>query len=50
MNLKIINTADGSKTLYSKKYNEHYGNINGVFTEAVHIFINLGLKKFEHQI
>ncbi|HPL03717.1 MAG TPA: tRNA (5-methylaminomethyl-2-thiouridine)(34)-methyltransferase MnmD [Bacteroidales bacterium] len=49
MNLKIINTADGSKTLYSEKHNEHYGNINGVFTEAVHIFINLGLKKFEHQ-
>jgi len=48
-NFKIIKTLDGSKTLYSKKHNEHYNNINGAYTEAMHIFINLGLKKFSNQ-
>lgn len=49
MTVNIIYTSDGSKTLYSEKHKEHYASINGAFTEAIHIFINLGLKKFENQ-
>lgn len=49
MNLIIQNTLDGSKTLFSTKYNQHYHNINGAYTETMHIYIELGLKKFNNQ-
>lgn len=44
--MRIIETSDNSKTLYSKKYSEHYHSINGAVTESKHIFIDLGLKSF----
>ncbi len=37
-------TLDGSKTLYSKEFDEHYHSKNGAFTESQHIFINLGFQ------
>ncbi|MDD2634173.1 MAG: tRNA (5-methylaminomethyl-2-thiouridine)(34)-methyltransferase MnmD [Bacteroidales bacterium] len=47
MNLETYLTLDGSKTLYSKKFQEHYHSKNGAFTESQHIFIDLGFKFIE---
>ena len=36
-NYKIVNTCDGSKTLYSKKYNQHYHSVkDGAVNESLH--------------
>ncbi len=48
-NLKIVPTKDLSNTLYSEQFKEHYHSINGAVSESMHIFINLGLKKFENR-
>ncbi|MDY0140286.1 MAG: tRNA (5-methylaminomethyl-2-thiouridine)(34)-methyltransferase MnmD [Bacteroidales bacterium] len=47
MKPEIYLTTDGSKTLYSKEFDEHYHSKNGAFTESQHIFINLGFKTIE---
>ncbi len=44
----LIQTSDGSYTLYSNCFNQHYHSINGAKTESLHIFINLGLKNFKN--
>lgn len=38
----IINTADGSHTLFVPELNEHYHSVNGAIIEAKHIFIDAG--------
>ncbi|PLX06596.1 MAG: SAM-dependent methyltransferase [Marinilabiliales bacterium] len=40
-------TLDGSFTLYSKLFDEHYHSINGAVTESRHIFIELGFKQID---
>jgi len=40
--VKAANTQDGSKTIFSPNFNEHYHSINGAFTETMHIFVGLG--------
>ncbi|MBN2668659.1 MAG: tRNA (5-methylaminomethyl-2-thiouridine)(34)-methyltransferase MnmD [Bacteroidales bacterium] len=40
----IIKTEDGSYTLYSQIFDEHYHSVNGAFTESTHIFIKEGLQ------
>lgn len=44
MQSKIIVTGDNSKTLLIPELNETYHSTNGARTEAMHIFINEGLK------
>ena len=42
-NITIIETLDGSLTLYNSKVRDHYHSINGALNESRHIFINGGL-------
>ncbi|MCS7004558.1 MAG: tRNA (5-methylaminomethyl-2-thiouridine)(34)-methyltransferase MnmD [Cytophagales bacterium] len=44
--LTILNTADGSATLYSNELNETYHSSKGAYTESVHVFIQNGLRFF----
>ncbi|OFX19901.1 MAG: hypothetical protein A2033_00450 [Bacteroidetes bacterium GWA2_31_9] len=44
--LKIINTADGSNSLYNDIINESYHSVNGAIQESQHVFINAGLSQF----
>ncbi|MDD3687563.1 MAG: tRNA (5-methylaminomethyl-2-thiouridine)(34)-methyltransferase MnmD [Bacteroidales bacterium] len=44
MEFNIVQTTDGSKTLFSQYSKECYHSTNGAITESEHIFINLGLK------
>ncbi len=37
-------TSDGSFTLYSKRFGEHYHSTDGAYSESLHIYINHGLK------
>lgn len=41
--MKIISTTDGSDTLYSPQFNEHYHSTFGAINESKHIFIKEGL-------
>jgi tRNA U34 5-methylaminomethyl-2-thiouridine-forming methyltransferase MnmC len=42
--LTIYTSADGSHTIYSDKYHQHYHSVHGAIQESVHVFINAGLK------
>lgn len=42
-NIKIIETKDGSHTLYHEGLNEHYHSTHGSVNEAKHVFIAKGL-------
>ena len=42
---KIIQTADGSNTLYNETIGEHYHSKHGAVQESLHVFIDAGLKK-----
>ncbi|MDY6801649.1 MAG: tRNA (5-methylaminomethyl-2-thiouridine)(34)-methyltransferase MnmD [Bacteroidota bacterium] len=42
MNLKIIHTKDGSSTLYSPVFKEHYHSVYGAINESKHVFIDAG--------
>jgi tRNA U34 5-methylaminomethyl-2-thiouridine-forming methyltransferase MnmC len=46
---KIILTADGSHTLFSERFKEHYHSTYGAITESRHIFINNGLKRISEE-
>ena len=41
--IKIILTTDGSDTLFSPQFNEHYHSTYGAINESKHIFIKEGL-------
>ncbi len=43
MQTKVIETADGSKTLYVPGLKEHYHSVNGAVQESRHVFIGAGL-------
>ena len=43
LNLKIIATNDGSKTIKIPQCNEHYHSIHGAISEAQHVYIKNGL-------
>ncbi len=49
MSLKKIKSKDGSDTLFSEKFNEHYHSTFGAVQESEHIFINAGLKPVAQQ-
>jgi len=40
--LNIVCTADGSKTLYSDRFAEHYHNVSGAESESNYVFIDAG--------
>lgn len=42
----IIETRDGSKTIYHNELGEHYHSIHGAFQESRHVFIKNGLEYF----
>jgi len=42
MKLKIINTADGSQTLYNIDMEEQYHSVNGAITESNYVYIEKG--------
>jgi tRNA U34 5-methylaminomethyl-2-thiouridine-forming methyltransferase MnmC len=42
--MKIINTADGSHTIFLPAMNEQYHSVNGAITEAVYIYIDKGYR------
>lgn len=44
MDIEIIETEDGSHTLFSKTFNEIYHSRRGAIEESLHVFINAGLK------
>lgn len=41
----IIQTADGSDTLYVSSLKEHYHSINGAVAESMHVFIQSGFRE-----
>jgi hypothetical protein len=41
---RFIVTQDGSHSLYSPQYHQQYHSLQGALNEAVHIYINLGLR------
>lgn len=43
MEREIVVTADGSKTIYIKEWNEHYHSTHGALQEAQHVFLQHGL-------
>lgn len=49
-NLKIIESKDGSSTIYNNLLDEHYHSTHGAFNEAMHVFIEAGLhQKFDQK-
>lgn len=48
MELEIVNTKDGSNTIYSKEFDATYHSLNGALTESEYIFITHGLKYQHH--
>lgn len=47
MNRTIIQTGDGSHTLYVQDLGERYHSIHGAIQESVHVFIQSGLRQHE---
>jgi len=41
---QFLITEDGSHTVFSEKFGEHYHSLHGAIQESRHIFINAGLK------
>jgi len=44
MGLNLEISADGSHTLFSERFQEHYHSINGAIQESMHVFIHAGLE------
>ncbi|MEW5845356.1 MAG: tRNA (5-methylaminomethyl-2-thiouridine)(34)-methyltransferase MnmD [Bacteroidota bacterium] len=42
--LKVVQTADGSSTLYSDRFNACYHSVNGALTESMHVFLKSGFE------
>ncbi|MCA9400141.1 MAG: tRNA (5-methylaminomethyl-2-thiouridine)(34)-methyltransferase MnmD [Candidatus Omnitrophica bacterium] len=43
MALKVIQTADGSSSLFHEGFQDHYHSIHGALQESTHVFIRQGL-------
>lgn len=39
----LFNTNDGSQTIYSEQFNEHYHSTFGALSESLHVYIEAGL-------
>jgi tRNA U34 5-methylaminomethyl-2-thiouridine-forming methyltransferase MnmC len=44
--IEIVQTADGSNTIYNSEVGENYHSRNGALQESQHVFINSGLQYF----
>ncbi|MDB5159066.1 MAG: tRNA (5-methylaminomethyl-2-thiouridylate)-methyltransferase [Mucilaginibacter sp.] len=44
--LQIVQTADGSNTIYNPQVGENYHSRNGALQESRHVFVNSGLQYF----
>lgn len=49
MKREIITTADGSKTIQIKEWEEQYHSKHGAIQEAYHVFIDSGLSLFKNR-
>ncbi|WP_047246045.1 tRNA (5-methylaminomethyl-2-thiouridine)(34)-methyltransferase MnmD [Maribacter thermophilus] len=49
MEREIITTADGSKTIHIKDWDEQYHSKHGAVQEAYHVFIKKGLDLYKNQ-
>jgi tRNA U34 5-methylaminomethyl-2-thiouridine-forming methyltransferase MnmC len=47
MQHKIVETSDGSPTVFSEKFGEQYHSLNGALTESLHVFIDKGFNASE---
>ncbi|TDB68880.1 tRNA (5-methylaminomethyl-2-thiouridine)(34)-methyltransferase MnmD [Arundinibacter roseus] len=45
--LQVILTKDGSYSLYSPHFDQFYHSIHGSLQESLHIYIDLGLRRFK---
>lgn len=45
MKTELIETADGSHTLYVPEMAEHYHSVNGAIRESRHVFIDAGFRR-----
>ncbi len=48
-NLKIIESEDGSHTLFNHALNETYHSTHGAYTESMHVFIQNGITRFNRK-
>ncbi|MBC7653173.1 MAG: tRNA (5-methylaminomethyl-2-thiouridine)(34)-methyltransferase MnmD [Oligoflexus sp.] len=46
LNLSVVTTADGSKTIYSPIVKENYHSKHGALQESNHVFLNSGLRYY----
>jgi tRNA U34 5-methylaminomethyl-2-thiouridine-forming methyltransferase MnmC len=46
---KIVSTGDGSHSLFSNKFEEHYHSSFGAIQESKHVFINSGLNAYKNK-
>ena len=49
MKREIRETADGSMTIYLPEMDEHYHSYHGALQEALHVFIENGIKKLPYK-
>ncbi|MEJ2584199.1 MAG: tRNA (5-methylaminomethyl-2-thiouridine)(34)-methyltransferase MnmD [Robiginitalea sp.] len=49
MERKIVQTADGSKTIQLTQWGEQYHSMHGALQEAYHVFIRQGLQQFSNR-
>lgn len=47
MKREIIETADGSKTIFIPEMNENYHSGHGAYQEAMHVFIENGIRRIK---
>ena len=48
-NLRFVETADGSKTIYNPAFDENYHSVNGAWQESMHVFVAAGLQHAAQQ-
>lgn len=40
---QVVTTSDGSQTIYSTEFDQHYHSLHGALSESLHVFIKAGL-------
>lgn len=48
MERKIVQTADGSSTIFLPELNEHYHSVHGAVREAEHVYLKMGLENLKN--
>ncbi|WP_207422950.1 tRNA (5-methylaminomethyl-2-thiouridine)(34)-methyltransferase MnmD [Desertivirga brevis] len=47
--LRLVETADGSKTIWNEAVGEHYHSRHGAFQESEHVFLKSGLQYWQER-